>query len=273
MKQLGGLDLTDYFPPPLEWACEGLTDGDVPVYNAQRLLEVPTADHSSGSEYSGAEDTALQSSNWYSDTFLPKMKPMYKGMMVIQKSDVQSDGFDNDKQKAIYDGGVYDLSVYMSSVDYYAASSDKVQFMDTSVTDLFKQNAGQDITKDLNKVLSGMDSTRADQHKQCLKRRYYLGDVDFRDTARCQAQNYILLSFTVFLCVVLLVKFLAALQLGSKRKPELQDKFIICQVGLYHPNIVLLISHPRFLLTLKVKNRSRRQLTVWQVWSTRINAS
>ena len=231
MKQLRGLDLTDYFPPPLEWACEGLTDGDVPIYDAQRLLEVPTADHTSGVAYNGAEDTALQSSNWYPDTFLPKMKPMYKGMMVIQKSDVQKDGFDNDKQKAIYDGGVYDLSVYMSTVDYYSASSDKVEFMDTSVTDLFKQNAGQDITKDLNNVLAGMDSTRANQHKQCLKRRYYLGEVDFRDTARCQAQNYILLSFTVFLCVVLLVKFLAALQLGSKRKPELQDKFIICQVG------------------------------------------
>lgn len=232
MHELAGQDLTDYFPPPLEWACAGLTDGDVPTYNVQKQLEVPTADHTSGSQYNGAEDTALKSSNWYADTFLPKMKGMYKGSMVIQKSDVESDGFDNNKQKAIYDGGVYDLTTYLSTVDYYKSSNDKVQFMDTSVTDLFKKNAGQDITKDLNNVFSGMDSTRANQHKQCLKRSYYLGDVDFRDTPRCQAQNYILLSFTVFLCCVLLVKFLAALQFGSKRKPELQDKFIICQVSL-----------------------------------------
>ncbi|TIA79056.1 hypothetical protein E3P89_03500 [Wallemia ichthyophaga] len=234
MKQLGGRDLTDYFPPPLEWACEGLTDGDIPNYDpGSRLLAVPTADHSSGTEYELNEDSALQSSTWYPDNFLPKMKPMYKGLFVIQKEDVQEDGFKRDKQKAMYDGGVYDLSAYLSTVKYYSSTNDAVQFMDESVTDLFKEKAGQDITKELNEVLDGMDNTRADQHKQCLKRRYYLGDVDFRDTPRCQAQNYILLSFTVFLCCILLVKFLAALQLGSKRKPEPQDKFVICQVPAY----------------------------------------
>ncbi|TIC40573.1 hypothetical protein E3Q08_03710, partial [Wallemia mellicola] len=233
MHQLAGLDLTDYFPPPLEWACEGLTDGDVPTFNAQKQLEVPTADHTSGRQYQGAESTALESSNWYADTFLPKMKPMLKGSMVIQKSDVEKDGFDNNKQKAIYDNGVYDLTTYLSTLDHYQSTNDKVEYMDKSVTDLFKKNAGQDITKDLNNVLNGMDSTRANQHKQCLKRAHFLGEVDFRDTPRCQVQNYILLSFTVFLCCILLVKFLSALQLGSKRKPELQDKFIICQVPAY----------------------------------------
>ena len=32
---------------------------------------------------------------------------------------------------------------------------------------------------------------------------------------------------------MLLILVLAALQLGSKRQPELQDKFVICQVSFY----------------------------------------
>ena len=32
---------------------------------------------------------------------------------------------------------------------------------------------------------------------------------------------------------MLLILVLAALQLGSKRQPELQDKFVICQVPFY----------------------------------------
>lgn len=236
MKQLAGQDLTEYFPPPLEWACEGLVSGSIPQNN-QKQLEVPNADHTSGDAYSSAEDSALKSSNWYKDTFLPKMKDMKKGSMVIEKKQVEQDGFENSKNVVIYDGGVYDLSDYLKNADYYQSVPDSnVDFLDSSVSKLFKQNPGQDITDDLNNVLNGMDSTKADQHKQCLKRVYYQGDVDFRNTARCQAQNYILLSFTVFLCCILLVKFLSALQLGSKRKPELQDKFIICQVShIFYP--------------------------------------
>jgi chitin synthase len=45
--------------------------------------------------------------------------------------------------------------------------------------------------------------------------------------------NWILLSFAILICAVVLVKFLAALQLGSKRRPSPQDKFVICLVPAY----------------------------------------
>ena len=62
---------------------------------------------------------------------------------------------------------------------------------------------------------------------------FYKGITDFRESARCQVNNYILLAFTVILCLVILVKFLSALQFGSKRRPSQQDKFVICQVPAY----------------------------------------
>ncbi|KAG9878814.1 chitin synthase, partial [Aureobasidium melanogenum] len=48
-----------------------------------------------------------------------------------------------------------------------------------------------------------------------------------------QVNNYILLAFTIILCTVIVVKFLAALQFGSKPRPAPQDKFVICQVPAY----------------------------------------
>jgi len=62
---------------------------------------------------------------------------------------------------------------------------------------------------------------------------FYIGQTDFRKTARCQTQNYLLLSFTIILCAVILLKFVSALQLGSKAMPSPQNKFVICQVPCY----------------------------------------
>jgi chitin synthase len=45
--------------------------------------------------------------------------------------------------------------------------------------------------------------------------------------------NWILLAFTIIICAVVLVKFIAALRFASKRRPSPQDKFVICQVPAY----------------------------------------
>ena len=92
----------------------------------------------------------------------------------------------------------------------------------------------------------------------CLKNAFYRGEKDFRKSPRCTANNYILLAFSVLIAVTILAKckstvflplllldiflcslpfstltVLAALQLTSKRNPELQDKFVICQIPCY----------------------------------------
>ncbi|KAJ8454500.1 hypothetical protein ONZ45_g19282 [Pleurotus djamor] len=61
----------------------------------------------------------------------------------------------------------------------------------------------------------------------------YAGRTDFRTSPRCLVANYILLALAAIIMASMVLKFLAALQLGGKRSPELQDKFILCQVPCY----------------------------------------
>lgn len=49
----------------------------------------------------------------------------------------------------------------------------------------------------------------------------------------CSASEYILYGSTGVLCFMMLIKFLAAMQLGKKPSPENQDKFVILQVPCY----------------------------------------
>jgi chitin synthase len=126
----------------------------------------------------------------------------------------------------------------------------QVAFLDSNLSDVFRQQAGQDVTPQLNKALAAMDSQTRNEHVNCLWNVFYVGELDFRKTARCQVQNIMLIIFSAILmasmglkCMFFLVMILsfclmvfvvlAALQLGPKRSPELQDKFVLCQVPWY----------------------------------------
>jgi chitin synthase len=100
-------------------------------------------------------------------------------------------------------------------------------FLPSAVTSLFKENMGEDVTD------KWPDTEDFRKSQTCLDYVFYKGKVDFRDSPRCTVNNWILLSFTILICAVILVKFLAALQLGSKRRPAPQDKFVICMVPAY----------------------------------------
>ncbi|KAI5285787.1 Chitin synthase, class 6 [Ascosphaera atra] len=101
------------------------------------------------------------------------------------------------------------------------------EFIPDDVSDVLKENAGKDITKKWG------DSTNFTNTLNCMNNYFYAGKVDFRNSPRCTVVNYILLAFAIIICIVIGSKFIAALQLGSKRRPVLQDKFVICQVPAY----------------------------------------
>lgn len=82
----------------------------------------------------------------------------------------------------------------------------------------------------------------------CIENVFLVGQTDFRQTSRCQVQNYMLIVISGVLmasialkcrvhsricCAYLLILFQSLLQLGTKRQPELQDKFVLCQVPCY----------------------------------------
>lgn len=196
--------------------------------------------------------TAMYENNWYTSHFLPRMITFYKGPLVWAPHDIASQAQGAGRMWAIYENKVYDLTDYFNTVRFFCSTSsetlelncsgDNVQitampgytgysFLDSNLSNLWQQQPGQDITSAV-KALK-MDSTTFNTNMACITNLFYVGETDFRLTPKCQVQPYLLLSFSILLVATILAKFLAALQLGSKRSPEMRDKFVICTSPLF----------------------------------------
>jgi len=110
---------------------------------------------------------------------------------------------------------VYDLSDYVNTIEIYQGST--YEFLNTEITNVFKQQAGQDISKNLNKVIAGLDSQTASENVNCIKNLSYLGEVDFRGTPRCTVQSYLLLVFTGILCASIALKCEFGMRVSGSR--------------------------------------------------------
>jgi chitin synthase len=228
MQPFAGMNLDVYFTPPLSRACPGLNidENVIMQHNDTNAVLFPQALHTSGERLQPNPKTALRSWDWYNKKFLPKIKEYYKGDLVIAKDEIYKQGQDDARQWVIINSKVYDLTDYfftLKRMDNFKT----YQFFPTSVSNLVKNNPGTDISDSWSRSAGFQNSLN------CMNNVFFVGKTDFRKTPRCQVNNYILLAFTIVLCAVILVKFLAALQLGSKRRPAAQDKFVICQVPAY----------------------------------------
>lgn len=228
MQPFAGMNLDAYFEPPLSRACPGLNI-DESVFmqpNDTNAVLYPQGLHRSGPRLQPDPTTALASWDWYNKRFLPKIKEYYKGDLVIATDEVYKQGQDEARQWVIIQNNIYDLTNYfytLKRMDNFRT----YEFFPTQVSNLVRNNPGTDITESFGSSAAFQNSLN------CMNNVFYVGKTDFRKTPRCQVNNYILLAFTIILCAVILVKFLAALQLGSKRRPAAQDKFVICQVPAY----------------------------------------
>ncbi|KAK1518193.1 chitin synthase [Colletotrichum paranaense] len=236
MIQFAGLDMDDYFPPPLTLVCPGLGIASSTALQANTTPEYTIGIHKSGS-LADDRTSALGDSDWYSKKLLPRMKEFYKGDLVWDKGDVKSDGQDNSHMWVIYNGGVYDFTNYYHTQDVFK-QVDTYKFLNTKMMSAVENNPGEDITDNWNTIIkaaasNSTENTSVQNSLNCAKNLFYKGIPDFRYSARCQVNNYIMLAMTIILCAVILIKFLAALQFGSKRRPAPQDKFVICQVPAY----------------------------------------
>lgn len=235
MEQFAGLDLSEYFVAPLPLTCPGLGIDRTTYLKQNSTPELTVGVHTSG--YLQADSTSkLSSDTWYSDYFEPRIKEYYHGDLVYDKSEVESDGSDNSHMWVIYDGGIYDLTDYFVTIKYYTDTAHN--FLDTTLVNTVKENPGQDVTSDWNSHINSVKNNQtayatALNSLNCIKNTFYVGIPDFRYSARCQVNNYLLLAFTIILCAVILLKFVSALQFGSRRRPSPQDKFVICQVPAY----------------------------------------
>ncbi|KAH8678602.1 putative chitin synthase 8 [Tricladium varicosporioides] len=139
---------------------------------------------------------------------------------------------------AILNGRVYDFTKYVQGgrplkVKPGADQPTDVNpnFMDPLVVQLFQGRAGQDVTKYWTAL--PLDAGMRSRMQLCMDNLFYVGNVDTRNSVKCQFAEYLILAITIILCSVIGFKFFAALQFGGKNIPENLDKFVICQVPVY----------------------------------------
>ncbi|KAL6704249.1 hypothetical protein ACN47E_008417 [Coniothyrium glycines] len=146
---------------------------------------------------------------------------------------------DKSQSIAYMNNKVYDMSEYLAggrSLKYKEneappADTPDVNFMDDQVTSIFQYQAGKDITKYWDNLK--IDATVKRNMLECLDNLFYVGELDTRNSAKCQFATYFLLAISIVLVSVIGFKFLAALQFSRKTDPENIDKFIICTVPAY----------------------------------------
>ncbi|KAG0039060.1 hypothetical protein BGZ82_009866 [Podila clonocystis] len=234
MLAFAGMDVTEYFPVPLNMACYGLVTNP--------LLSMVTNNTVIGAQVHGppTSDTTIgwhpqnNQNQWYWNVAQSRLKPMRKGDLAIEMVDIQADA---ERKWIVIEDGVYDLSQYYNTIKapgnigQQGAGVPSVHFLPKSVEDMAFNHNGEDAT-DIWKKLP-LDSHQRVLVKSCLDQVFYIGKVDYRKSFQCQFTNYMLLSTSVVLVSVIAIKFLAALQLGSVRVPEEHDKFVIIQIPCY----------------------------------------
>ena len=128
----------------------------------------------------------------------------------------------NQKVVVLYNN-VYDITSYDNS---------QIKFLGPEMSKLFDNFIAKDGTEAFKRLMAS-DPARYQAVLQCMNSMFYIGVIDTRGSAQCVLSNYILLSASVVIAAVILIKFVTALRFGSGDEPEEHDKFVICQVPCY----------------------------------------
>jgi chitin synthase len=239
----GGKDASALFPVQVSALCEGIT-GTVSPYVS--LDFNPNMTDNNARYHNFLPSSGDPRPDWYFQQMTMLRKNYKLGSMGYAPKDVETQsknpvdmaGIKTPRQWAILNNNVYDLTFYILGGRRFdlppgtaAPDNSELNFIDNAVVTLFSQKAGQDITEAWNALPLDADLKR--RQEVCLRNLYYAGAVDQRNSARCLFAEYLLLIVTVFLCLVIVFKFLAALQFRTRREPEKHEKFVICQVPCY----------------------------------------
>jgi chitin synthase len=91
----------------------------------------------------------------------------------------------------------------------------------------------------------------------CLNNLAYIGTVDYRNNFQCTFSTTVLLGSTIILVSVIALKFLSALQFGSRCSPEEVAKFVICMVPCYTEGVESLSKTLESMATLKYDDKRK----------------
>ncbi|KAG1107890.1 hypothetical protein G6F42_016197 [Rhizopus arrhizus] len=241
--QYAGQDASDLFPVQVSAVCDGI-DGTVPKEVTLDVHINITDSNAAYHDFRSFRDDYRP--DWYFEQMVYLRRNYRIGFMGYDPVDiknqaaypVQIGGINTQRQWAILHNNVFDLTSYMmggrvprTAEGQELPSNINLDFIDNSITELFRQLAGTDISAHFDAL--PLDKTVRERQLICMRNLFLVGKVDTRNSLQCLFSEYLLLLITGFLCSVILFKFLAALRLGTQHIPEEYDKFIICQVPCY----------------------------------------
>ncbi|KAI0021281.1 class V chitin synthase [Xylariomycetidae sp. FL0641] len=245
ITQYGGLDITSLFPVQVSALCQG-KDGQV---NPAVTLDYKSTNITGQANVINSQDINAQYHDFRYFTSLPQPDWFYEQMQALKSQWKKGNiGYTAEyvkklggkqEQIAILNGRVYDMTKYNVGGRHVQAPEgvdlpddpDVTNFMSDLVVDLWMKKAGHDVTKLWDAL--DMDPALRSRMQLCLDNLFYVGDVDTRNSVRCQFAQYLILAVSIILVSIIGFKFLAALQFGGKNIPENLDKFIMCQIPAY----------------------------------------
>ncbi|KAJ2785710.1 hypothetical protein H4R18_000401 [Coemansia javaensis] len=241
-----GRDLSELFPLQLSFVCP-FANMDPRLSTQGKPVLYSEAYYHDHRWWRDQDEKGL---NYYQYRLMRIMRQNYaKGAIAVDPKTVSQQaagtakGTTNGRNLArcIINGEVFDLTDYIASNGapfvvvpdgQSNSSSFNRQFLDSNVVTMFEELRGQDITERWNAYF-GTNANMRNLHYQCLRGAFYVGKVDKRKSTRCYAANYLLLAGSIALVSIIFFKFLAALQLSSRREPEPGDRFVLMNVPCY----------------------------------------
>lgn len=238
----GGRDATPLFPVQVSALCNGVNQTVNPYVTVDFTGVNATADRGIDKHAIYHDFRAFRNDSrpdWFYEQMIT-LKSYRKGNVGYSPQYVSTLA-EKRNNIAILGDRVYDMTDYNQGGRNIIPPEDKsvsidvsqinTDFMSSLVADLFSGSAGQDITKRWNALRL---TTEVKSHmKICLDNLFYIGNVDTRNSPKCQFATYLLLAISAMMVSVILFKFFAALQFGRKTMPENLDKFVMCQVPAY----------------------------------------
>ena len=74
---------------------------------------------------------------------------------------------------------------------------------------------------------------KSGEHYDILLKGYQIGVIDYRESFQCKTSNFLMIASTGIVVLVLIVKFLASLQLGIKQEPEKLNRNVVILIPCY----------------------------------------
>ena len=231
-----GKDISSLFPVQVNALCTGkggagISDNVTLDWRTQNYTDAPSI-ITAGDQYAQYHDFRasrnLSQPDWYYET-LTTLKANWKKGNVGYSPQLISKLADSGRQIGTLSNKVYDFTDYTSGGRKPGGSES--EFMDDSIVSLFQLKSGEDVTKYWNSLTLSNEEKK--QMLICMNNLFYVGDLDTRNSTRCQFAEYLVLAVSILLASIIAFKFFAALQFGGKNVPENLDKFVMCQIPAY----------------------------------------